>query len=205
MHEFPKIGLLVEKPISAVDANNFGEVERVAKALKEKGTISSVGYMLRYLKASRAMRNLIQENNLNVMATFARFLMAYKFAGAAGDDVDGPRPYWDMKGELGPIVGQGTHLVDLVRFMAPKVAADSLNVNTIEPTDSAGFLSELKFNEKGLVKPEERIPRMTNATWRYENGGLGSFLHGVVLHGQHPSTGVYLKLMEQRAIMSARL
>nr|XP_018262781.1 uncharacterized protein I303_04264 [Kwoniella dejecticola CBS 10117]OBR84939.1 hypothetical protein I303_04264 [Kwoniella dejecticola CBS 10117] len=45
---FPKIGLSIEKPIS--DVEDFNDVEAVGKKLKENGNVTSVGYMLRYLK-----------------------------------------------------------------------------------------------------------------------------------------------------------
>ena len=42
--------------------------------------------------------------------------------------------------------------------------------------------------EDELGPAEMRVPRITNATWRTENGGTASFIHGVVLHGErsHP-------------------
>ncbi|EIW70639.1 hypothetical protein TREMEDRAFT_68146 [Tremella mesenterica DSM 1558] len=175
IHQFPQIGLLIEKPISADD---FSQVESVAQSLEKANTITSVGYMLRYLQAVKEMKRLIAVNKLNIMATNSRFLMAYQSAAGEG----ATRNYWDKRLELGPIVGQGTHLVDLVRYLAPKVQEETLHVNTIEPTDPAGYLSEIKFDEKKIVEPDQRIPRMTHATWRYKNGGLGSFLHGCVLH-----------------------
>jgi hypothetical protein len=47
-----------------------------------------------------------------------------------------------------------------------------------------GRLSQQKFVEDELVPAEMRVPRITNATWRTENGGTASFIHGVVLHGK---------------------
>lgn len=44
---FPGISLFMEKPISM---DSFEEVTAVADALRDEGTISSVGYMLRYVK-----------------------------------------------------------------------------------------------------------------------------------------------------------
>ena len=43
---FPKVALFVEKPLSL---DTFEEVEKVSKALQEAGTVTSVGYMLRYV------------------------------------------------------------------------------------------------------------------------------------------------------------
>ena len=42
---FPKIALFVEKPLSL---DSFEEVDKVSQALRAAGTVTSVGYMLRY-------------------------------------------------------------------------------------------------------------------------------------------------------------
>ena len=50
---FPKVALFVEKPISL---DTFEEVGKVAEALRKAGTITSVGYMLRYVTAVKEMK-----------------------------------------------------------------------------------------------------------------------------------------------------
>ena len=75
-------------------------------------------------------------------------------------------------------------LGDLSRSFAPAVDLDSVQVHTIEHSDPVGHLSELRID--GGVKPENKIPRMTNAIWRYENGAMGSLLHGICIHGERP-------------------
>ncbi|WWC62163.1 uncharacterized protein I303_104755 [Kwoniella dejecticola CBS 10117] len=171
---FPKIGLSIEKPIS--DVEDFNDVEAVGKKLKENGNVTSVGYMLRYLKAAREIKRLIEENNLTIMHTQASYLFAYDFAAK---DFYG---YWSKSREPGPIVTQATHICDLTRFLTPPIILDSVHTNTVEHTDKAGELSIFRFDEKGLVKPEDRIPRVTSASWRYEGGATGSLLHAVCLH-----------------------
>lgn len=37
----------------------------------------TIRYVLRYLKAVQMIKKIIEENNLHVMATFARWIMAY--------------------------------------------------------------------------------------------------------------------------------
>ena len=57
------------------------------------------------------------------------------------------------------------------------------------------------FVEDELVPDEMRVPRITNATWRTENGGTASFIHGVVLHGTLSIHWTYIKEANvQRAI-----
>ena len=74
--------------------------------------------------------------------------------------------------------------VDLTRYLSTSpVIPDSIHVHTVEHSDPVGKLSQQKFVEDELVPAEMRVPRITNATWRTENGGTASFIHGVVLHG----------------------
>ncbi|WWD17283.1 hypothetical protein CI109_101723 [Kwoniella shandongensis] len=172
VRSFPNIALLVEKPIS--DLDDFAEVEAVAKELK--GTITSVGYMLRYLKAVQEMKKIIDDNKLTVMASITTYLLAYSFASKSFFG------YWDKSREPGPIVSQATHVCDLTRYLTPRALLDTVHVKTVEHSEPAGNLSLLEFDEEGLVKPENRISRVTNATWKYENGAVGTLLHGVCLH-----------------------
>lgn len=73
---------------------------------------------------------------------------------------------------------------DLSRYFSPHPDYSSVKVHTIEHSDPTGKLSQLTIDEPGLVKPRDRMSRVTNAIWRYEGGGLGSLLHGIALHGQ---------------------
>ena len=74
--------------------------------------------------------------------------------------------------------------VDLTRYLSTSpVIPDSIHVHTVEHSDPVGKLSQQKFVEDELVPADMRVPRITNATWRTENGGTASFIHGVVLHG----------------------
>lgn len=70
---FPQTAIFIEKPVST------GPVEEafaVSEKLKKAGNLVSVGYMLRYLKVVQKMKQILEENNLKVMATNARYIMA---------------------------------------------------------------------------------------------------------------------------------
>ncbi|GFZ43959.1 hypothetical protein JCM24511_01679 [Saitozyma sp. JCM 24511] len=175
IRSFPEVAHLIEKPISA---GSFEEAEKVKEALQ--GRVVSVGYMLRYLRAVKEMKTILDDNNLKVMATMATYLMAYGFAGEHSDGIT--KGYWDKTLEMGPVVGQGTHICDLTRFLAPAPLLDTISVQTVQHTDACGHLSMVKRDENEFVQPGNRIPRITNASWRYADGGVGQFLHGVVLH-----------------------
>jgi hypothetical protein len=47
----------------------------------------------------------------------------------------------------------------------------------------------LNINE-GQIPPEERLPRYTAATWRYEGGALGTLTHAIALHGNMYETSL---------------
>ncbi|ORY33983.1 putative oxidoreductase C terminal-domain-containing protein [Naematelia encephala] len=173
---FPQAAHFIEKPISALESEDFQQLDEVAAALK--GKITSVGYMLRYLKAVQEMKRIITENNLTIMATMATYLMAYAYAGEDTKTIG----YWNKSLEMGPVVGQGTHICDLARYLAPRPLLDTIHVQTVEAADPPGHLSQIKFDVDSLVPPEQRTPRVTNAIWRWENGAVGQFLHGITLH-----------------------
>ncbi|WVF71483.1 hypothetical protein IAT40_006289 [Kwoniella sp. CBS 6097] len=172
---FPNIALLIEKPIS--DYPDFKEVEAVGQKFKENGNIISVGYMLRYLKAVQAIKKIIDDNKLSIMSTQATYLMAYDYAAQSSKI-----GYWHLDREPGPIVTQATHIVDLNRYLTPPILFDTINVNTVESTDPAGKLGLLKFDEEKEIELKNRISKITSASWRYGNGGVGSLVHGVCLH-----------------------
>lgn len=70
---FPTSALFVEKPVSTRPVE---DVKQVAALLESrKSNVVSVGYMLRYSAAVQKMKRIIEENNLVVMMTSARYVM----------------------------------------------------------------------------------------------------------------------------------
>lgn len=70
---FSKAALFVEKPVST---GTVDEAKKVGDVLESrKSNLVSVGYMLRYSAAVQKMKQIIQENNLEVMMTSARYVM----------------------------------------------------------------------------------------------------------------------------------
>jgi hypothetical protein len=96
LKHFPGVALFIEKPIATGPGDELPEAFQVAKTIQNSGTICSVGcainfaphyyhllmpfprYMLRYLQAVQMMKAVIEENNLTVMATIARYACAYE-------------------------------------------------------------------------------------------------------------------------------
>ena len=66
--------LFVEKPIST---DTVESAITVGRALMDSKTVVSVGYFLRYLKVVQKMRSIIEDNELHVMATVARYVCSY--------------------------------------------------------------------------------------------------------------------------------
>ncbi|SCV67027.1 BQ2448_5673 [Microbotryum intermedium] len=168
--------LFIEKPISTGTVQDAMEVSRM---LVDSKTVVSVGYFLRYLKVVQKMRSIIEDNDLHVMATVARYICSYaKIA----------KPAWWMKSrDCGPIVEQATHFIDLSRYFGGDVEMDSVQAQALEWYEEAGELSAIPVDEDKIPE-EDRIPRVTSATWKYKTGALGSLTHALVLQGTKYST-----------------
>lgn len=169
---FPGIALFVEKPVAA------GEVARaftVANAIKQSQVICSVGYMLRYLKAVQMMKNIIKDNNLTVMCTIARYACAYESIAKSH--------WWNKPLSGGPIVEQGTHFCDLSRYFGGDVEIASVQAHSVEWDEEPGRLSKIRIDES-TIEPENRIPRVTTANWKYKSGAVGTLTHLVALQGK---------------------
>jgi len=173
---FPGCAMFVEKPISAAPVQN---VLNVAVALEEKRVVCSVGYMLRYLKVVQRMKQIIDENNLTVMATVARYVCSYAKIGS--------QLWWTKSKSCGPIVEQGTHFVDLSRYFGGEAILESVQAHSLEFYEEAGKLDVIPIDES-LIPEDDRVPRVTSATWKYANGAIGSLTHALVLQGTRYST-----------------
>ncbi|KAI0093915.1 putative oxidoreductase C terminal-domain-containing protein [Irpex rosettiformis] len=171
---FPGVAIFIEKPVATGPSSEIDEAFKVAKFIEDSKIICSVGYMLRYLKAVQMMKKIIEENNLTVMATIARYATAYE-AIAKSD-------WWDKSKSAGPIIEQGTHFCDLSRYFGGDVDITTVTAHSLEWYEQAGKLSKQVIDES-LIKEENRIPRVTAATWKYESGAVGSLTHLVALQG----------------------
>jgi predicted dehydrogenase len=64
----------------------------------------------------------------------------------------------------GPIVEQGTHFCDLSRYFGGDVDISTVAAHSLEWYEKPGKLSALVIDES-KIEPENRIPRITSATW----------------------------------------
>ncbi|GFZ45624.1 Uncharacterized protein JCM24511_03352, partial [Saitozyma sp. JCM 24511] len=168
---FPKTAYFVEKPVGT---GTIESAKEVTKALIDNGNIVSVGYMLRYLRCVQRMKQIIHENNLTVMATNARYSCAYEAIAKPA--------WWNKAIDMGPVIEQGTHFCDLSRYFGGDVDIDSVVAKSIEWYEKPGELSKIPIDESKIPE-DNRIPRLTSAVWKYENGAVGSFTHAVALQG----------------------
>ncbi|KAF8628459.1 hypothetical protein AX15_003971 [Amanita polypyramis BW_CC] len=178
LKHLPGVAIFVEKPIATGPVEEIQEGYQIAKMVHDNKTVCSVGYMLRYLKAVQMMKQIIDENNLTVMATIARYACAYEKIGKLD--------WWDKLKSGGPIIEQGTHFCDLSRYFGGEVDYTSVQAHSLEHNENAGQLSKIKIDESQIA-PEHRIPRVTTATWKYDSGAVGSFTHVVALQGTNYS------------------
>lgn len=193
MKHFPGVAMFIEKPCATGPTSEIVEAFQIAQLISSTNSICSVGYMLRYLKAVQKMKQIIEENNLVVMATIARYACAY-------ERIAKPE-WWDKSKSAGPIVEQGTHFCDLSRYFGGEVDIASVTAHSLEWDEEAGQLSKMSIDESKIA-PEHRIPRVTAATWKYDSGAVGSLTHTVSLQGRNYSCefevhtdGYYLKLV----------
>lgn len=168
---FPGCALFVEKPVSSGPED---ACSRVAEVLGRGHTLVCVGYMLRYLKAVQMMKKIIQDSNVVVMGTNARYVMAYEYARKLS--------WWDKTSSGGPIVEQATHFCDLSRYFGGDVSLPSVSAHIVEHDDRPGHLYAKRFDEEA-VPAANRLPRLTSATWKYNSGAVGALTHVIALHG----------------------
>ena len=119
--------------------------------------------------------SIISSNSLTPMLISARYYMAYEFATKLS--------WWNKTISCGPVVEQATHFVDLLRYFGGEVQVDTIQTQTVEHFEIPGQLKKLGFDESS-IKEEDRIPRSTVSTFKFESGGLGQLNHVVGLHGE---------------------
>ncbi|KAI9057498.1 hypothetical protein FKP32DRAFT_1637749 [Trametes sanguinea] len=168
---FPRCALFIEKPVSSGPEDACW---RVAEVLAKNATLVGVGYMLRYLQAVQMIKTIIADNKLVVMGTNARYVMAYEWARKPA--------WWDKTRSGGPIVEQATHFCDLSRYFGGDVHLPSVVAHTVQHDELPGRLSAKRFDEDA-IPPENRLPRLTSATWKYKGGAVGTLTHVIALHG----------------------
>lgn len=97
------------------------------------------------------------------------------------------KEWWDNEKCGGPIVEQGTHFCDIALYIMGEVDLNTVHARSIYATDPLGKLSGQSPNVplfEETIPPERRIARTTVSDFRFKSGALGSFTHGLLLHGE---------------------
>ena len=58
--------------------------------------------------------------------------------------------------------------------------------HSVQHHERPGHLSAKRFEEDD-IPPENRLPRLTSATWKYRGGAVGTLTHVIALHGTFKS------------------
>lgn len=171
--------ILVEKPVAAVDPQSYN-LRETSNQYAEFDGVCSIGYMLRYLKTVKKIKDTLRANNLTPTIINGRYFMAYEYARKLS--------WWNSSVSCGPVVEQATHFVDLIRYFADSpVLFDTVQANIVEHDERAGQLSKKGFDEE-LIDRNDRVPRITMASWKHATGTIGSICHGISLHGTRYDT-----------------
>ena len=139
------IPFFVEKPIHL----DLEKAEEIAKKVKEKNLITSVGYVLRYFDiVEKAKKTLWKEQIALVRGRY--------FGGVPGEGKG-----WHTKKELsgGQVIEQATHIVDLMRYL----------VGEIEEVFAYKFEG---INKK--IYPGYNVEDASTTLIKFENGVIGN-------------------------------
>jgi predicted dehydrogenase len=169
------IHIFIEKPISCSEIDDVELLGEILEEAAEKGLVISVGYIFRYSKTIKKMKELIARFG-PPKAFNARYNCAYSTLS---------KPmWWDRNLSGGPIVEQATHFCDLARYLVGEIDLSSVHAMSIKSTDAAGHLSAIPsvVNEEN-IPIERRTPRVTSAMWKFKSGALGTLMHGTLMHG----------------------
>jgi len=170
------IHMFIEKPLSCHPMDEVASVASFLSNLNDR-LVTSVGYMFRYSKVVKRMKEIISKFGIPRMF-MGRYMCAYSNIAK--------EMWWDTKKSGGPVIEQATHFCDLARFLVGEVDLDSVQANSIKQTDTLGVLSCLPDNIRALEQnmPDDRkTARVTSAQWKFKSGAIGSLTHGVLLHG----------------------
>ncbi|KAK4052940.1 hypothetical protein OIO90_004064 [Microbotryomycetes sp. JL221] len=166
---------LVEKPVSAAQPSLDAGLDTVLRRYQDTQANVGVGYMMCALKAVDQMRQMIQQRDLKVVATNARYYMAYEHATKPA--------WWNKHKSCGPVVEQATHLASLSLLFGGEANLASVRTHTVEHDDTVGELTKLSFDEAATIPSASRIPRYTSSVFKYKSGAIGTLTHWVGLEG----------------------
>lgn len=175
-----KCHAFIEKPISCTPPEVLSKFASTITAAEKSEVIVSVAYMFRYSAMMRKVKELIQSFG-EVKLFQAKYYCAYSNINKLA--------WWDADQSGGPVVEQGTHFVDLARYFCGDADLSTLQALSLKATEPIAALSKIPVDESS-IPVERRIPRVTTATWRFNNGAIGTLTHTALLHGWNYETQI---------------
>ena len=172
-----EVALFAEKPLGVDDESPV----RIAKAIREKGIVSCVGYQWRYLEVVDRARELIEGRPPQLVV------------GSWLGETPGAE-WWIRKAQSGgQIAEQATHIFDLARYLAGEM----------EPTAASGR------RVPRPAYPDSDILDVTATSVRFASGAIGSFsttsllptAHRVELETVSDGLALTLQVLDHRLIV----
>jgi predicted dehydrogenase len=167
------VHMFIEKPLSCEPPVFVEYLNRIFE--ENPGLILSVGYMLRYHKAVQFIQNYLSANRLRPVNICARYNCAY---------VSIAKPmWWNKRLSGGPVVEQGTHFCDLLRYIGGDVELHTVSAVSVSAGTSVGQLSEVPPGCEDELPIDQRINRVVSANFKFSSGAVGSLQHGLLMKG----------------------
>jgi len=173
------VHMFIEKPLSVSPPD---EVAQVNQAIMDSGVICAVGYMLRYSAAVEKALELL--NGKTPLCVNAKYNAAYTRIKK--------KEWWSVATSGGPVVEQGTHFADLIRYIAGEVDLRTVQAMSVPANHPIAHLVDMPESPGGEhnVPVNERIPRCTSSVFKFQSGAIGTLTHGLLLHDQRYFTEV---------------
>ncbi len=145
--------VFVEKPVS----NNLRTAERIAAAIEDAGVFSAVGYHFRYMEATERLHKVLWTKNAPHVA-----MVQGRWWGGFPN-----RVWWKkMEQSGGQIVEQGTHLIDLARYLMG---------------DIVSVYARAAHREMHKSDAQINVPDVSALTVEFQSGAIGTFQHACLL------------------------
>jgi len=168
------VHMFIEKPISCAPPVFVEQLNETFD--QHPGLIVSVGYMLRYHKATQFIKKYLTEHNLRPLNMCARYNTAYT-------SIAKPM-WWNRKLSGGPVLEQGTHFCDLLRYFGGDVDLHTVNAVALPACSPLGHLSSQPPGVEDNLPVEERINRAVSANFKFASGAIGSLQHALLMKGE---------------------
>ncbi|ELU44740.1 NAD binding dehydrogenase [Rhizoctonia solani AG-1 IA] len=192
---FPGVAFFIEKPVSTGPHTTALDISR---RITEAGNVCSVG--IRSL-SSWPPPHAMYAHTSRSPSPIGGTSLASELVSGFGTEIRLTRLFPPAKAQSSSKERTSPNTGDLSRYFGGDVDISSVMAHSVEWDEEPGQLSKIPIDENKIA-PENRIPRVTTATWKYENGAVGTLTHAVALHGTNYSCEleVYLDGYQMRLV-----